>query len=314
MAGEPISRRLVVAMSICLSLALLLLGLEFSLVLREIASLSPGSAGMLGGVAVLLYAALAWRGSQGRQTGSFGAWLGTMVACHAGLGMTVGAIRSAAMGVAPELSEVARSACGASLPVGVLQVGYGIGLASFIHGRDVEVIPAPVRPSVARRERLAHQAENQPVPAELADDVAREAYLEVYATAIGKLRARDHQALIEYAVEAAKCEGGLLMSRSGDIIASTEAQGLSVDEVANALPEMMANLEKLSGPSRAGSTLLRASLGGYDLLAAPGRSMLASLIGPLPGERDTAEVILPALIARAEALARGPEDKQESPS
>jgi len=68
------------------------------------------------------------------------------------------------------------------------------------------------------------------------------------------------------------------------------------------LPKLIGDLEQLGDPSRPGTTMLRAAFGGFELLAMAGTRLIACLVGPQPGSREIAEVILPVLVARAEAL------------
>lgn len=137
--------------------------------------------------------------------------------------------------------------------------------------------------------------------------------LEVYAAAINRLRAGDPVSLVRFATQAAKCEGGLLATREGEVVAAVEVAGLQASRIAEALPKLMGDLERLGDPSRSAATMLHAAFGGYELLAIGGTRLIACLVGPQPGSREIAEVVLPVLVVRAEALCPSvPEDDRET--
>jgi hypothetical protein len=182
----------------------------------------------------------------------------------------------------------------------ILQVGYGIGAAALSWGRESEPIPAapeaprpqppPTPPPVA-----APAPKTEP-PAE------RAPHLEVYAKAVERVRAPDYDSLVRFAAQAARCEGALLATPDGLLVASVSGGGLDPARVAAVLPELLRDLGKLSAPADGSRTLIHAAFGGHELLAGPGKRLVGCLLGPEPAARETAEVVLPALLARADGL------------
>ncbi|MBM3497831.1 MAG: hypothetical protein FJX74_04085 [Armatimonadetes bacterium] len=264
----------------------------------------PGSL-MLLAAGWVLYAAVSWRSAQGGGVRLFLVWWATMTAAHVGLGLLLGLFRSALVSAptAPGgLSwPVLQWAAGASLPLGVLQVGYAIGISAVAYGNGAA--PA-VEPPAAPQPPAASQPASPAL--QVAPSAPRAPHLEVYAAALDKLRAGDPASLVRFAAQAAKCEGGLLATRQGEVVAAVEVRDLDATRVAEVLPRLMADLEQLGDPGRSGTTLLRAAFGGYELLAVGGSRLIACLVGPQPGSRDIAEVVLPVLVSRAEALEAQP--------
>jgi hypothetical protein len=134
--------------------------------------------------------------------------------------------------------------------------------------------------------------------------------LDVYAAAINRLRADNPASLIRFATQAAKCDGGLLATRQGEVVAAVEVAGLPASRIAEALPKLMGDLERLGDRSRPATTMLHAAFGGYELLAVGGGRLIACLVGPQPASRDIAEVVLPVLVTRAEALRPTPPETE----
>jgi hypothetical protein len=108
--------------------------------------------------------------------------------------------------------------------------------------------------------------------------------------------------LIRFAAQAAECDGGLLATRRGELVAALEVAGLEAARIAAVLPKLMGDLEQLDGPPRATSTMLHAAFGGHELLAIAGTRLIACLVGPRSGSREIAEAVLPVLVTRAESL------------
>ena len=304
MSGERLGSGITAGLIACLSIGILLLGIELSSAVRDGGSLPPVNAGVLGAAAALLYAALAWRGSRGRGGRMFIRWWGSMVLGHALLGVTVG-LASATLASAPaDTTDVALWAGAGSLPMAVLQVGYSIGVSSLAWGDQPEPVVAVGRHGNPPRPPLTEDLPAPPVPTcrepEQAPD--RAGRLATYASAIERLQADDHQTLVRFATQAARCEGGLLATSDGLVVAAVEPRSLDASRVAAVLPELVRDLGRLAGPVTEAPSMLHAALGGYELLAVPGGRLTGCLIGPEPGAREVAEVILPVLVARAEQL------------
>jgi hypothetical protein len=123
--------------------------------------------------------------------------------------------------------------------------------------------------------------------------------------AVERVRAADSESLLRFAIQAARCRAGLLATREGRLIAAAGNGGVRPEVVAGVVPELLRHLERLAPPVGASATMLHAALGGYELLAVSGRMLFGCLMGPRPGAREVAEVVLPALVARAEALRAG---------
>lgn len=330
MSGERLNSGILAGLIACLSVGILLLGIQLSSAVRDQASLPPVDAAVLAGAALLLYTALAWRGSQGQDRALFVRCWGTMVVGHALLGITVGLAGATLVASPANAGEVARWAGAASLPMVVLQAGYSIGVSSLAWGHQEEA-PLGVDAVSATAGRQLRPTAVVPPPAisgKPAESSGRAPHLEVYADAIERLRADDHETLVRFATQAAKCEGGLLATNDGLVVAAVSPGRLSPARVAAVLPQLVRDLEQLAGPAAEAPTMLHAALGGYELLAVPGETLTACLIGPQPGAREAAEVILPVLVARAEELrtrdrpanvrphpsADGPSNDRESPS
>ena len=295
MTGDRGGGGLLLALVACLTVAILLLGIELALVLKESDQLAPTGSLVLALAAIALYAAVAWRGALGGEPRLLLIWWGTMVGGHGGLGLLLGFFRATLVGAPFDGANLLQWAAGMSLPMGVLQAGYAIGVSSVAYGSDRPAAVAELPPSV-------------PAP-----EVVRAPVLEVYAAAINRLRAGDPASLVRFATQAAKCEGGLLATRQGEVVAAVEVAGLQASRIAEALPKLMRDLERLGDPSRSATTMLHAAFGGYELLAVGGTRLVACLVGPQPGSREIAEVVLPGLVARAEALRpTAPETESEA--
>lgn len=301
MAGERFNSGITAGLIACLSVGILLLGIELSLSMRGGDRLSPVNAAVLAGAALLMYAALAWRGSQTRGAGLFVRWWGSMVLGHALLGVTVGLANATLISTPADALEITRWAGAASLPMVVLQAGYSIGVSSLAWA-DNGRVPIGVDTAGDIEPRPAVVTAPPPPCGQPEKAAARAPHLEVYANAIERLRADDHETLIRFAAQAARCEGGLLATRDGLVIAAVEVRSLDPARVAAVLPDLVRGLEQLAAPATETPAMLHAALGGYELLAVPGETLTACLIGPEPGARETAEVILPVVAARAEAL------------
>jgi len=304
MSAERLSSGITAGLIACLSIGILLLGIELSSAVRDGGSLPPVNAGLLAAAAALLYAALAWRGSQGRGGRMFIRWWGTMVLGHALLGVTVGLASATLVSAPADTADVALWAGAGSLPMAVLQVGYSIGVSSLVWGdrpRPVVVTSPPGDPPAAL---LPQDLPVPPVPTcrEPEQTPDRAGRLATYASAIERLQADDHQTLVRLATQAARCEGGLLATSDGLVVAAVEPKSLDASRVAAVLPELVRDLGRLAGPVTQAPSMLHAALGGYELLAVPGGKLTGCLIGPEPGAREAAEVILPVLVARAEQL------------
>lgn len=298
MAGERTGGGVLLALIACLTAAILLLGVELALAVRDADRLPLAGSLALLGAGCGLYAATAWRSAQGGGAKLFLAWWGTMLLGHTGLGLLLGVFRAALADAPLDATGVMQWVAGASLPIGVLQVGYAIGISSVAYGNGAteaaEPAPAPA----------AVQAPAPPEPAPVVQVPASPPapHLEVYAAAIDKLRARDCASLVRFAAQAAKCEGGLVVTREGQVVAAVEMRGLDATRLAEVLPKLMGDLEQLADPRRPASTLLRAAFGGQELLAASGTRLIGCLVGPQPGSGEIAEVVLPVLVSRAEGL------------
>jgi len=297
MAGQRTGGGVLLALIACLTAAILLLGVELALVIGPGDRLSFAGGLALLGAGCVLYAAAAWRGAQGGGPKLFVVWWATMVVGHMGLGVLLGLFQAALVDAPLNGAGLLRWAAGASLPIGVLQAGYAIGISSVAYG------DGPVAAIEAGPPSPAAEAPAAPPTSAPAVEPKRPApHLEVYAAAIDKLRARDPVSLVRFATQAARCEGGLLASRQGQVVAAVEVSGLDASRIAQVLPKLMRDLEQLGDPLRPGATLLRAAFGGYELLAIGGARLIACLVDPQPGSRDIAEVVLPVLVSRAEAL------------
>ena len=90
MSSDRANSGLTVALIACLSVGILLLGIELSFALGQSEQLPVARMSVLLVAAVLLYAALAWRGSRSKGGTVFARWWGTMLLCHVVLGVTVG--------------------------------------------------------------------------------------------------------------------------------------------------------------------------------------------------------------------------------
>jgi len=306
MTGHRGGGGLVLALVACLTVAILLLGIELALVLKESDQLTPLGSLVLAAAAAVLYAAAAWRGALGGEPRLLLIWWVTMVGGHGGLGLLVGFFRATLVGAPFDAGSLLQWAAGISLPIGVLQAGYAIGISAVAYGSErpaVAAKPAPAPP--APRPAEPPREERPPVA-----EAGRAPVLEVYAAAINRLRADNPESLIRFATQAAKCEGGLLATRQGEVVAAVEVAGLQASRIAEALPKLMSDLERLGDPSRSAATMLHAAFGGYELLAAGGTRLVACLVGPQPGSREIAEVILPVLVTRAEALHSPPPDAE----
>ncbi len=301
MSGERLNSGITAGLIACLSVGILLLGVELSSAAQDGARLSAVNAAVLAGAAVLLYAALAWRGSQGKGALFLRLW-GTMVLGHALLGITVGLANATLVSSPADARELALWAGAASLPMVVLQAGYSIGVSSLAWGNQ-EGAPIGVDEATDLQLGSAAAVEPPPAPPRRPDETPAGApHLEVYASAVERLRANDHQTLVRFATQAAKCEGGVLATNDGLVIAAIEPSSLDPTRVAAVLPQLVRDLKQLTGPAAETPTMLHAALGGHELLAVPGKTLTACLIGPQPGAREAAEVILPVLVARAEEL------------
>jgi hypothetical protein len=305
MPGERLGKGIVAALIACLSVGILLLGIELSQAVGGGGRLPPTNTAVLAAAALMLYAALAWRSSQGRGQGLFVRCWGSMIAGHALLGITVGLASATLVSSPAEPAEIAQWAGAASLPMLVLQAGYSIGVSALAWGEGEQaVVPLD---AIERTEPAAVEATpplTLPPPEAEESPRAPAPHLEVYASAIERLRANDHQALIRFATQAAKCEGGLLATNDGLVVAAVQPKRLDASRVAAFLPDLVRSLERLAGPGSAtgAPAMLHAALGGYELLAVPGQTLTGCLIGPEPGAREVAEVILPVLVARADEL------------
>jgi len=300
MTGDRGGGGLLLALVACLTVAILLLGMELALVLKESDQLTWTGSLVLAVAAVTLYAAVAWRGALGGEPKLLLLWWGTMAGGHGALGLLLGFFRATLVGAPFDAGNLLQWAAGISLPMGVLQAGYAIGISSVAYGseRPTAVVTAEP-PAAAPAPRPVAPPPDEPLRAPEAE---RAPVLEVYAAAINRLRAGDPVSLVRFATQAAKCEGGLLATREGEVVSAVEVGGLPAARIAEALPRLMADLERLGERSRPAATMLHAAFGGYELLAVGGTRLVACLVGPQPGSREIAEVVLPVLVVRAEAL------------
>lgn len=304
MIGErPAGRRILSALIACLTAAILLLGVELALALRDSDRLSYTGTGALAVVAALLYAAISWRSAQDREgLRTFAGWWGTMLVAHLGLGFLIGVFQSTLTGAALSWRTVLQWAGGLSLPVGVLQVGYAVGVTAVAYGNGSEggtVPQAPVEPAI---ETEPHQVVWEKI--EAAEESYRPANIEVYVAAIDRLQAPDVSSLLRFATQASRCDGALVANRLGQVIAAVNLERPTAARVAETLPKLMDNLQRLGCPSTPGATMVRAASCGYEILAAAGAQVIACLVGPQPDSRDIAEIMLPVLVARVEAVAQ----------
>jgi hypothetical protein len=312
MASERLASAILPGLIVCLSLGVLLLGVELSDSVGSAEQLSVVQSAVVVGAAILLYGAVAWRGTAGGEAKALVRWWATMLGTHVALGLGTGAaVAALAPPAGIEPVDALRWAAGISLPVTVLQVGYSIGVVTLAWGRETtgpgklaatgdsppaggeaaRMVTVPTTPSVERETRTETRE-------------AESARLGVYATAVEQVRAQDSSGLLWFAIQAARCEAGLLATRDGLLVSAQGSGALDPTTVAAILPELLRDLEKL-GPAAAGSpVLLHAAIGGYELLAMPGQTLVGCLMGPKPGAREVAEVVLPALVARAENLPR----------
>jgi len=309
MPSDRLGSAVVPGLVVCLSLGVLLLGTELSQALTSAEELSPASSVVLAGAAVLLYGAVAWHGTAGRGTRPFLVRWATMTGAHGALGLATGAAHAALQRGAALPAEVARWAAGGSLPMAVLQVGYSIGVITLVWGREIPATQEMVAdtapaltlapPEVASPSRPSGASKTSRQAAE------RPPHLEVYVKAIERVHAGDPESLLRFAIQAARCQAGLLATRDGHLIAAGGNGGIQPDVVAGVVPELLRHLDRLAPPAGASATMLHAALGGYELLVVPGRTLFGCLMGPRPGAREVAEVVLPALVARAEVLRTG---------
>jgi len=290
----------VLALIVCLTLAILLLGMELALVAKDSDQLTPTNSAALALAACVVYAAAAWRGAQEAGVKLFFLWWGTMLAAHVGLGLLLGLFRATLVAAPLDGIGLLQWAGGISLPLGVLQAGYAIGISAIAYGN--EPAPAAVRPA---RPSAAPSPVEPPAPSPApapAGPPAPAARLQIYALALEKLRAQDHVSLLRFGAQAAKCEGGLLATREGQLVAVVGLAEGEAARLAEALPGLVDDLERLAEPPGRSTTMLHAAFRGYELLAVAGTALIGCLVGPQPGSREAAEAILPVLVARAEAL------------
>ncbi len=302
MASERLSSAIIPGLIVCLSLGALLLGVQFSDSLGSADQLSPAQSAVLVGATVLLYAAVSWRGTAGTGLGPATRWWATMLSAHAGLGLATGAAETVLAPGAPQPLDIARWAAGASLPVAVLQVGYSIGVVALAWGREAPssapaVSPKPSAAAVAPPIRPVEAAAREAGSRE-----AQAARLGIYAKAVEQVRAQDASGVLRFAVQAAQCEAGLLATRDGLLVATEGGSTLDPTAAAAILAGLVRDLEGLGSPAGGSPVLLHAALGGFEVLAMPGHTLVGCLMGPKPGAREVAEVVLPALVARAESL------------
>jgi hypothetical protein len=309
MSSERLGSAVVPGLVVCLSLGVLLLGIELSSALSGGDELSPINSAVFAGAAVLLYVAVAWHGTAGRGARSLLAWWATMIGTHTALGLATGVAHAALEPIAVRPADAARWAAGGSLPLAVLQVGYSIGIIALVSGRETSAAheaaaekgPAPViaPPNVAL---AAHPARAPETSRPLAGRLPR---LEVYVQAVEQVRAGDPERLLRFAIQAARCRAGVLATRDGHLVAAAGNGGVEPDVIARIVPELLRHLDRLAPPVGGSAIMLQVAVGGYELLAASGRTLFGCLMGPEPGAREVAEVVLPALVARAEVLHAG---------
>jgi hypothetical protein len=240
---------------VCLTIAVLLLGTELALAQNALERLSLAGTAALVGAAVALYGAVAWRGAQEGGCGLLLAWWGTMIGAHLGLGLLIGLLRAALTASPLGAGEAASWAGGICLPLGVLQVGYAVGVAAVAYGKGDAAV---VEPAAAAE---APHPPTTPPPGTPPPDAARAAHLGVYATAIGKLRAADHASLLRFAAQAAQCKGGVLATRTGQLVACVEVDGLDATRVATVLPKLIDDVDRPWAAPHRGAGLARAGGG-----------------------------------------------------
>ncbi|MGQ9730679.1 MAG: hypothetical protein ACUVX8_05330 [Candidatus Zipacnadales bacterium] len=291
MYSERVGIGILLALVVALTAAVLLLGLELAMVLKKEEQLALPESAVLALVASVLYAAIAWRSTHEEGATSFLKWWGTMLAGHLGLGLLTGLFWSTLVAVPVKGNDLLRWAGGGSLPLTVLQTGYAIGLSALAYGNSKA---SPSELAVLQEVQAAtHSPPPAPVP------LPR---VQVYAAAIDRLQAQDPHTLLRFAIQAAECEGGLLVQRDGSLVATLGLETTQAEQIAGTLRELITHLGDLARPVGSSATMLHAAFGSYELIAGAGPQLIACLLGLRAVSREIAEVILPVLVARAEAL------------